>query len=356
MTPSQRFLAACRRQPVDRTPVWFMRQAGRIFPEFRALRRQYGFVELMQHPDLCAEITVMPVERLGVDAAILFADIMTPLAPLGVDYRIEPGVGPVVGRPLGAAADLERLRRFDPRDELAPVLETIRLVRRALGDRVPLIGFAGAPFTLACYLIEGRPSREYHRARALMYGDPAFWHGLMERLAETVLDYLRAQVEAGVQAVQLFDSWVGGLGPAAYRRFVLPYSRRVLEGLAGLGVPRIHFGTGNPALLPLLAEAGADVVGADWRVDLDRAWEAIGPDKAIQGNLDPAALLAPFDQVEELAREVLRRAAGRPGHIFNLGHGVLPETPVDHLRRLVDLVHRETERPAEAEARPAAGV
>ena len=326
-----------------------MRQAGRIFPEFRALRERYDFVQLMQHPDLCAEITVMPVERLGVDAAILFADIMTPLHPLGVGYRIEPGVGPVVDRPLRDRNDLRRLRRFDPREELEPVLATVRLVRRALAGRVPLIGFAGAPFTLACYLIEGRPSREFTRARALMYADPAFWHELMDLLTGTVLAYLQAQVEAGVQAVQLFDSWVGGLGPAEYREDVLPYSRRIFAGLEGAGVPRIHFGTGTAALLPLMAEAGPDVVGVDWRVELDRAWAAIGPGLAIQGNLDPAVLLAPFDRVRERALDVLRRAAGRPGHIFNLGHGVLPDTPVDHLRRLVELVH-------EASARSAAGV
>jgi len=341
---NHRFLEACRRRPVDRTPVWFMRQAGRIFPEFRALRERYDFVTLMQHPDLCAEITVMPVERLGVDAAILFADIMTPLAPMGVRYRIEQGVGPVVDEPIRQRRDVERLRRFDPREELSHVLEAVRLVRRALDGRVPLIGFAGAPFTLACYLIEGRPTREFTRARALMYREPELWHALMDVLADVVLAYLRAQVEAGAQAVQLFDSWVGGLGPLDYREFVLPYSRRIFAGLADTGVPRIHFGTGTAALLPLMAEAGPDVVGVDWRVELDRAWEAIGPDLGIQGNLDPAVLLGPFERVEERALDVLRRAGGRDGHIFNLGHGVLPDTPVDHLRRLVELVHGVTER------------
>ncbi|MFO7246222.1 MAG: uroporphyrinogen decarboxylase [Thermaerobacter sp.] len=340
--PEQRFLAACRRRPTDRTPVWFMRQAGRIFPEYRALRERYDFLTLCRTPDLITQVTLMPLEPLGVDAAIIFADIMLPLEALGIAYDLREGTGPVIQQPVRTAADVARLARRDPREANAYLYEGIRQVKRELGGRLPLIGFAGAPFTLACYLVEGRSSREFTRARALMHGDPAAWHALMDVLSDTILDYLRAQVEAGVDAVQLFDSWVGGLSPWDYEEFVMPYSARILQGLAGTGVPRIHFGTGTATLLPLMARAGADVVGVDWRIGLDEAWDRIGPGYAVQGNLDPAVLLGPWEAVERRARDVLRRVGGRPGHIFNLGHGVLPGTPVDHLRRLVELVHSTT--------------
>ena len=341
--PEHRFIAACRRQPTDRTPVWFMRQAGRIFPEYRALRERYDFLTMCRTPELIAQVTLMPIEPLGVDAAIIFADIILPLEALGLAYDIREGVGPVIERPVRTAADVARLGRQDPREANAYLYEGIRLVKGELGGRKPLIGFAGAPFTLACYLIEGRPTREFTRARALMHRDPETWHGLMDVLSHTVLQYLRAQVEAGVDAVQLFDSWVGGLPPWDYETFVMPYSARILRGLADTGVPRIHFGTGTATLLPLMARAGADVVGVDWRIGLDEAWSRIGDEFAVQGNLDPVVLLGPWEAVAERARDVLRRAGGRPGHIFNLGHGVLPETPVEHLQRLVELVHRETE-------------
>ncbi|HEX6988816.1 MAG TPA: uroporphyrinogen decarboxylase [Bacillota bacterium] len=341
------FIAACRRQPTDRTPVWFMRQAGRIFPEYRALRERYDFLTLCRTPELIAQVTLMPVEPLGVDAAIIFADIMLPLEALGVAYDIREGIGPVIDRPVRSAADVASLGRQNPRETNAYLYDGIRWVTRELSGRLPLIGFAGAPFTLACYLIEGRPTREFTRARALMHRDPAAWHALMDVLSDTVLAYLRAQVEAGVDAVQLFDSWVGGLSPWDYEAFVMPYSARILQGLADAGVPRIHFGTGTATLLPLMARAGADVVGVDWRIGLDDAWSQIGPEYAVQGNLDPVALLGPWEQVAQRAHDVLRRAGGRPGHIFNLGHGVLPDTPVDHLRRLVELVH-EHSRPERA--------
>lgn len=340
-----RFLRACRRRPVDRTPVWFMRQAGRIFPEYRELRRRVDFLTLCRTPDLAAEVTLMPVRRLGVDAAIVFADIMLVCGAMGVAYRLAEGTGPVLDEPLRDERQLAGLRPVDPEADLGYVLETIRLCRRELGEAVPVIGFAGAPFTLACYLIEGRPSREFARARQAMFAAPAFWRGLMDRLADATLAYLRAQVRAGAEAVMLFDSWVGGLAPWDYEEFVLPYSRRVLEGLADLGVPRIHFGTGTATLLPLLAAAGADVVGVDWRIGLDQAWAAVGWDRAVQGNLDPTVLLGPWELVERRAADVLRRAGGRPGHVFNLGHGLLPDTPLDTVRRLVEFVH-EARAPA----------
>lgn len=344
MSRQERLLRACRRQPVDRTPVWFMRQAGRIFPEYRRLREKYNFLTLCRNPELSVEVTLMPVEYLNVDAAIIFADIVLPFQGLGVDFDLKEGTGPVIGRPVRSLDDVRRIRRFDPREDLGYVMEALRIARRELAGNCPLIGFAGAPFTLACYLIEGRPSREFRRARAMMFQNPELWHQLMDILSDVTLDYLLAQVEAGAQVVQLFDSWVGGLSPWDYEEFVLPYSKKVLDGLAQTGVPRIHFGTGTATLLPAMARAGADVVGVDWRIGLDDAWAAVGDGVGVQGNLDPIALLGTWDKVEARARDVLRRAAGRPGHIFNLGHGVLPDTPVEFLQRLVELVHTETRR------------
>lgn len=343
MTGAARMLAACRRKPVDRTPVWFMRQAGRSFAAYRALRERHGILELARTPELCTRVTLMPVEELGVDAAVMFADIMLPLEGMGVPFHIEPDVGPIVERPLREEADVAALRVVPAEEGTPYVLEAIRLVRGELGERAALIGFSGAPFTLACYLIEGRPSRDYARAKAMLYGRPALWRRLMETLTEVVIRYLRAQVEAGAQVVQLFDSWSGALSPDVYARAVLPHSRRIFDALRGT-VPTIHFGTGNAHLLPLMAAAGPDLVSVDWRVPLDAAWESIGTERGIQGNLDPTLLLAPFDVTAEGAREVLRRAAGRPGHVFNLGHGVLPETDPADLARLVALVHEESAR------------
>jgi uroporphyrinogen decarboxylase len=333
---NDRLLRACHGEATDCTPVWFMRQAGRYQPEYQALRRRVSLLELCKTPDLAAQVTLLPVEQLGVDAAILFADITLPLAGLGAPFSLVEGVGPVIERPVRTAADLQTLRRFEPERDVPYVLETIRLVRRAVP--VPLIGFAGAPFTLASYLIEGRGSKELQRTKQLLFGAPDVWQDLMTRLTDMTLAYLAAQVQAGCQAVQVFDSWVGALSPADYEASVCPHMRRLFDGLRPLGVPTIHFGTGSTGLLPLMAQAGGDVIGVDWRVRLADAWAQIGR-RAIQGNLDPALLLAPFEAVEHAARRILTEAGGRPGHIFNLGHGVLPETPPDHLRRLVDLVH-----------------
>jgi uroporphyrinogen decarboxylase len=338
---NDRFVRACRREPVDATPVWFMRQAGRSFAAYRTLRERYGILELAKTPDLCAEVTLMPVRELGVDAAVLFADIMLPLEPMGVGLRIEPEIGPIIDRPIRSAIDVGALRAFDPA-EVSFTLEAIRLVKRELGGTAGVIGFSGAPFTLACYLIEGRPSRDFATAKAFMYREPAAWHDLMERLSTMVVAYLRAQVEAGADVVQLFDSWVGGLGPADYREFVQPHVRRIFAGLGD--APTIHFGTGTSALLELLAEAGGDVIGLDHRVSLAAAWARVGHDRGVQGNLDSARLLAGWEATRTGALAVLDEAAGRPGHVFNLGHGVLPQTDTDLLRRLVDLVHGQTAR------------
>jgi uroporphyrinogen decarboxylase len=344
---SDRFVRACRLQPVDATPVWFMRQAGRSFAAYRKLREQYGILELAKTPELCADVTLMPVRELGVDAAVLFADIMLPLEPMGVALRIEPEVGPIIDRPIRSAADVAALRSFDPA-EVSFSMDAIRLVKRELDGRAGVIGFSGAPFTLACYLIEGRPSRDFATAKAFMYREPAAWHDLMERLSVMVVAYLQAQVVAGADVVQLFDSWVGGLGPADYREFVQPHVRRIFAGLQG--VPTIHFGTGTAALLELLAEAGGDVIGLDHRVSLAHAWRRVGHDRGVQGNLDSARLLAGWEATRAGAVAVLDEAAGRYGHVFNLGHGVLPQTDTDLLRRLVDLVHEQTARTQTAAA------
>ncbi|MDP8937307.1 MAG: uroporphyrinogen decarboxylase [Actinomycetota bacterium] len=332
------FLDACWGKPVDRVPVWFMRQAGRSLPEYRALREKAGMFDIFRDPELAAEVTLQPVRRLGVDAAILFSDIVVPLAAVGVDLDLRPG--PVIAEPFRGADDLSRLRPLEPETDIPYVIETVRLLVAELD--VPLIGFAGAPFTMASYLIEGGPSKTHARTKAAMYGDPATWARLLDALADIVLASLRAQVQAGASAVQVFDSWAGVLSPDDYRRSVLPAVRRIFAGLADLGVPRIHFGVGTGELLGLLAEAGADVVGADWRVPLDEARRRVGADVAVQGNLDPAVCLAPWDVVAEHVNDVLRRNGGRPGHVFNLGWGVLPETDPDVLRRIVDYVHGDS--------------
>ncbi len=332
-------VAAYRGEAVERTPVWFMRQAGRCLPEYRALRERYSFAEVVQAPDLAAEVTLQPVRRLGVDAAILFSDIVTPVQAVVDGIRIRPDRGPVVDHPFRSKDDLARLRPLDPEADLPYVLETVRLVRGALPPEVALIGFAGAPFTVASYLVEGGKSSDYRHTKALMYRDPDVWDDLVDRLAGIALAALRAQVAAGAQAVQLFDSWVGALSQADYRRFVLPSSRRVLAGLADLRVPRVHFGVGAGHLLEAMAEAGADVVGVDWRVPLDEARRRLGPTVAVQGNLDPTAVGAPPDVLEARVNEVLAANGGQPGHVFNLGWGVLPDTDPGALRRVVDLVH-----------------
>jgi uroporphyrinogen decarboxylase len=332
------FLRACRREPVERTPVWFMRQAGRYLPEYRAIRAQHSLLEICAQPDLAAEVTLQPVRLLNVDAAILFADILLPLVPMGLQLEFAAGEGPVIHNPIRSATDVAALRSVEPRESLPNVLETVRCVRRELNGRTPLIGFAGAPFTLASYVIEGGSSRQYLKTKQLMYADPQTWHALMEKLARVVADYLVAQVEAGAQAIQLFDSWVGALSPDDYRRYVLPHSQLILREVGATGVPVIHFGTGTAALLPLMKEAGGDVIGLDWRTPLDWGWETLGPAVAVQGNLDPVALFAPQAELEQRVRLILEQAGGRPGHIFNLGHGILPETPVENVKAVVEMV------------------
>jgi uroporphyrinogen decarboxylase len=332
------FLRACRGERPAHTPVWFMRQAGRALPEYRALREGRSMLDSCMAPDLVTEITLQPVRRLGVDAAIFFSDIVVPLKAIGVDLEIQPGVGPVVATPFRNDADLARLRPLQP-DDIPYVTEAIGQLVTQLD--VPLIGFAGAPFTLASYLVEGGPSKTHAETKALMYAEPQVWARLLERLADITLAFLRAQVLAGASAVQLFDSWVGALSAEDYVRYVLPASRRIFDGLADLGVPRIHFGVGTGELLGLMGDAGADVVGVDWRVPLDEAAKRV-PGKPLQGNLDPAVLLAPPHVVDQRTVAVLDRAAALPGHVFNLGHGVLPETDPGMLKRVVDLVHERT--------------
>jgi uroporphyrinogen decarboxylase len=318
-----------------------MRQAGRYMSEYRALRARYSMLELCQTPDLATVVTLQPVRRLPIDAAIIFSDLLLPLLPLGLPFDFVKGEGPQVERPLRTEADIQALTRFEPRERLAPVLEAIRMVKAELAGLVPLIGFAGAPFTLASYAIEGGHSNHYAHTKALMYGNPKAWHHLCALFADTAADYLAAQVEAGADAVQLFDSWIGALSPADYREFVLPHSQSIFERLSATGVPTIHFGTGTATLLSVMAKAGGDVVGADWRIPLDDAWKLIGEDHAIQGNLDPALLLAPRERLLAGADDVLKRAAGRPGHIFNLGHGILPGTPVEQVEALANHVHQQ---------------
>jgi uroporphyrinogen decarboxylase len=331
------FLRAARGEPVPHTPVWFMRQAGRSLPEYRRLREGVAMLESCMRPDLVVEITMQPVRRYGVDAAIFFSDIVLPLKAVGVDLDIVPGVGPVVAHPVSTVADVEAIPDLTP-DHVGFVTESVRTLVGELGA-TPLIGFAGAPFTVASYLVEGGPSRTLGRTKAMMLGRPDLWAALMDRLADIAIASLRSQVEAGASAVQLFDSWAGTLSPGMYERHVLPASAKVFAGVADLGVPGIHFGVTTGELLGLLAKAGATVVGVDWRVPLDEARQRLGPDVAVQGNLDPAVCLAPWPAVAEAATDVLTRNAGRPGHVFNLGHGVLPETDPDTLARLVELVH-----------------
>ncbi|MGH8970971.1 MAG: uroporphyrinogen decarboxylase [Actinomycetes bacterium] len=336
------FLRACRREPVPHTPVWFMRQAGRSLPEYRRVRDGVPMLEACRTPDLVTEITLQPVRRYGVDAAILFSDIVVPLKAIGVDLDIKAGVGPVIAQPIRSERDLARLRDLEP-DDVSYVAEAVRALVAELGP-TPLIGFAGAPFTLASYLVEGGPSRHHEHTKAMMYGEPALWGLLMERLAAVTAAFLRVQVQAGASAVQLFDSWVGALPAADYARFVAPHSARVLDDVGDLGVPRIHFGVVTGELLGMMGDAGAEVVGVDFRLPLDEAVRRVGPGRALQGNLDPAVLFAGWDAVAARTRDVLRAGRAAEGHVFNLGHGVLPETDPDVLARVVDLVHEESAR------------
>jgi len=334
-------MRAIRREPVPHTPIWLMRQAGRYMAEYRAVRRRVPFIELCKSPALCAEVMLTAVERLGVDAAILFSDLLLILEPMGLGLEFTPEDGPVLHNPIREPADVDRLRELDDCDDLHYVFEAVRQTRAGLAERLPLIGFAGAPFTLAAYAIEGGGSRNYLHVKRLMFTDPGAWNDLLARLARSVARYLIGQIEAGAQVVQLFDSWVGCLGVDDYRRFVMPHTHAIIETVAP-HAPVIHFGTGNPALLPSLREAGGQVIGADWRVPLDDAWAAIGHDRAIQGNLDPAVLLTTPKEIQRRVDHILDQVEGRPGHVFNLGHGVLPQTPVENAIALVEIVHERS--------------
>lgn len=348
MTEQSLFMRAARGLSTVRTPVWFMRQAGRVLPEFRAVRERWSLLEICANPELCAEVVLQPVRRFDVDAAILFADVMLPLIAVGVELDLVDEVGPVIRHPIGSAADLRQLRPLEPEDDVRAVLDTIPILKGELGAQRPLIGFAGAPFTLAAYLIEGRPSRDLTRTRALMLSQPGVWHDLMQRLTSDMIAYLLAQLAKGVDVIQLFDSWVGCLAPGDYQEFVAPHTRRILAAVAPWDRPMIHFATGAGALLDDMKHDGATIMGVDWRIPLDDAWRRIGDRIGIQGNLDPAALLAPAEVVEARTRDVLRRAGGKAGHIFNLGHGLLPQTPIDNVHRVVDTI-----RAYAAEAVPA---
>jgi uroporphyrinogen decarboxylase len=312
--------------------------------EYREIRKKYSMLEICRTPELVVEVTLQPIDRLNVDAAIIFSDLLIPLLPMGISLDYVEGKGPRIGNPVTSTEDIGRLDRFDPRDDLDYVLESIRITRKELEGRVPLIGFAGAPFTLASYLIEGGSSRSFDKTKSFMYTEPRGWHELADKLAEMLLDYLSAQVEAGAHAVQVFDSWIGILSPEDYREFVLPHSRKVLEGVRLAGAPVIHFGTGTAGLLELLKEAGGDVIGLDWRIDLDRGWDILGSDVAVQGNLDPTLLFSSIDLVRRRTDDILSRAGSRNGHIFNLGHGILPKTPVDTVAAIVEHVHQATAR------------
>jgi uroporphyrinogen decarboxylase len=339
MTGSDRILRTCRLEAADCTPVWFLRQAGRYMPEYRNLRQRYGLMEMFKTPEIAAEVTLQPLKALEIDAAIIFADILLPLEGMGVGIEFAEGEGPVIHRPVRSRSDADRLRVVDPEEDLGYVLKALRMVRGEIDGRHALVGFAGAPFTLASYMIEGGSSRSYLLTKQLMYNHPDVWDITMEKLVATISAYLIAQVRAGAQVVQLFDSWVGCLNPSDYRDYVLPHARKIFTALRAVGVPSIHFGTGNADLLPLMREAGGDLVGVDWRTHLDDAWSRIGSGAGIQGNLDPATLFAPWDLIQNRAKEILDRIGGRPGHIFNVGHGILPATPVDAVKALAAFVH-----------------
>ncbi len=340
---NDRFLKACRREPVDCTPVWFMRQAGRYMIEYRRLREKYSILELCKTPELAAQVTLQPIDRFALDAAIIFADILLPLEPMGLSLEFAEGEGPVIHNPVRDRAAVERLKVMDDSD-LQYVMDAISLTRKMLAGRVPLIGFAGAPFTLASYAIEGGSSRNYIHTKQMMYREPEVWHRLMDKFARVITGYLRRQIKAGAQAVQLFDSWVGCLSAGDYAEYVMPHVQLIFDGLKHEGVPLIHFGTGTTAILRSMRQAGGDVIGIDWRIPIDEAWAMVGYDRAVQGNLDPVTLFGPMHEIERRVTDILRRAGGRPGHIFNLGHGILPNTPVEHVAATIDLVHKLSAR------------
>lgn len=338
LSENSRFLCACRREAVDTTPVWFMRQAGRYMAEYRKIREKYNLIEICYQPELAAEVTMQPIRAFHMDAAILFADILLPAIPLGVGLEFAKGEGPVLQNPVRTMEDVQRLHPVDPETDLKYVMDAIKILRGELKE-TPLIGFCGAPFTVASYMIEGGSSREFLLTKQMMYSQPQTWHALMEKLSDVLARYLTAQIHAGAQAVQMFDSWVGALSPQDYVEFIQPYARRVLQSVQAQGVPVIHFGTNTTTLLPAMKAAGGTVLGLDWRIPLDDGWKLLGYDVAVQGNLDPSVLFAPLPEIKKRVHDVLRRAAGRPGHIFNLGHGILQNTPVDNVRAVVEMVH-----------------
>jgi uroporphyrinogen decarboxylase len=344
MSPTPLLVRAARREVVDRTPVWFMRQAGRVLPEYRAIRERLTLIEISKRPDVAVEVTLQPLRRMALDAAILFADIMTPLLGIGVELDIVEGVGPVIATPIRDERGARDIRALDAARDVPHVLETLRILRRELSADQAVIGFAGAPFTLAAYLVEGRPSRDFVKTKSLMYGEPATWRLLMDRLAELTVAYLRAQIAAGADAIQVFDSWVGALGPDDYARYVQPYMRRIFTSLGSAGVPMIHFGVTTATLLHQMRTDGATVIGTDWRLPIDEAWDRIGHNLAVQGNLDPVALFAPPEVMTAKASDVLQRVGTRRGHIFNLGHGILPGTPLDNAIRLAEFVREVSTR------------
>ncbi len=340
---NSRFLKACRREEVDATPVWFMRQAGRYMPEYRKLREKYTLLEMVAQPEIAAEVTLQPIKAFGMDAAILFADILLPLTPMGVNFKFVPGKGPQVENPVRTAADVAALKPVETEASLGHVLDAIRILRGELSE-TPLIGFCGAPFTVASYMIEGGPSKDYRIAKSMMYNAPEVWHAFMEKLTIVLVDYLTKQIAAGAQAVQLFDSWVGALDPQDYETFAMPYSKQILDAAHATGVPVIHFGVGATTLLPLMKQAGGDVIGLDWRIPLDKGWEIVGHDRGVQGNLDPVTLFSTPELLEKRVKDVLRRADNRPGHIFNVGHGILQYTPNENVKAVVEMVHEFSKR------------
>lgn len=351
MSYDDTFLRACRREPTERTPIWMMRQAGRYMPEYRAIREKHGFLEMCKTPELAVEVTLQPVDLVGVDAAILFADILLPLEGMGLDLSFAKGEGPVIGNPVRSRADVEKLRVSDPIEHTGYVMDAIRILRDELKDKVPLIGFAGAPFTLASYMIEGGSTRAYIKCKTLMWEDPEAWNALMTVTTDTVIEYLLAQIEAGAQAVQVFDSWVGYLSPSDYERSVLPHTKRLIAAVSKAGVPVINFANNATAMLDLVTQAGGDVIGLDWRIDIGAAIDLIGDDFAVQGNLDPMTLFAPVDVIETKVAEILDAVGTRPGHIFNLGHGIHKDTDPDHARALVRTVHEYSARLRSGEVR-----
>ncbi len=344
MKDDYRFLRACRRQDVDCTPVWMMRQAGRYLPEYRELRKKYSFWEMCRTPELAVEVTLQPLRRMEIDAAILFSDILVPLVPMGAAIEFYEGKGPVVEKPIRSAADLASLKVIDANETVPFVMEAIRILRRELEGKVPLIGFSGAPFTLASYLVEGGGSKQYQHVKTLMYANPEVFHKLMDMISDTVISYLSAQIEAGAQVVQLFDSWVGCLGPLDYAEYVYPYNRKIFDALETYDVPKIHFANQASTLLDQVVAAGGDIIGLDWRQDLKKAWDLIGPDHGVQGNFEPIALFAPIPEIRKRVKRIIEQAENRNGHIFNLGHGILPTTPIDHAKAMIDAVHEFSAR------------